>query len=68
MCNSIKQSKYDMKIYTTVREDGNIGPDIIAKNFNDAEKELEKLLIINNLIQISKSNKRYRVVGEKITL
>jgi hypothetical protein len=57
-----------MKIYTTVREDGNIGPDIIAKNFNDAEKELEKLLIINNLIQISKSNKRYRVVGEKITL
>jgi hypothetical protein len=57
-----------MKTYTTVREDGNIGPDIIAKNFNDAEKELEKLLIINNLIQISKSNKRYRVVGEKITL
>ena len=57
-----------LKIYTTVREDGNIGPDIIAKNFNDAEKELEKLLIINNLIQISKSNKRYRVVGEKITL
>ena len=57
-----------LKIYTTVREDGNIGPDIIAKNFNDAEKELEKLLIINNLIQISKSNKRYRVVGEKINL
>jgi hypothetical protein len=47
-----------MKIYATVREDGNIGPDIIAKNFNDAEKELEKLLIINNLIQISKTNKR----------
>lgn len=59
---------YNMKIYTTVREDGNIGPDIIAKNFNEAEKELEKLLITNNLIQINKSNKRYRVVGEKITL
>ena len=57
-----------MKIYTTVREDGNIGPDIIAKNFNEAEKELEKLLLINNLIQINKSNKRYRVVGEKITI
>jgi len=57
-----------MKIYTTVREDGNIGPDIIAKNFNGAEKELEKLLINNNLIQTNKSNKRYRVVGEKITL
>ena len=57
-----------MKIYTTVREDGNIGPDIIAKNFNDAEKELEKLLLTNNLIQINKSNKRYKVVGEKITL
>ncbi len=57
-----------MKIYTTVREDGNIGPDIIAKNFNEAEKELEKLLLSNNLIQIKKSNKRYKVVGEKITL
>ena len=57
-----------MKIYTTVREDGNIGPDIIAKNFNEAEKELEKLLITNNLIHINKSNKRYRVVGEKITI
>lgn len=57
-----------MKIYTTVREDGNIGPDIIAKNFNEAEKELEKLLLTNNLIQINKSNKRYKVVGEKITL
>lgn len=57
-----------MKIYITVREDGNVGPDIIAKNFNDAEKELEKLLINNNLIQTNKSNKRYRVVGEKIKL
>lgn len=57
-----------MKTYTTVREDGNIGPDIIAKNFNEAEKELEKLLMNNNLIQINKTNKRYRVVGEKITL
>jgi hypothetical protein len=57
-----------MKIYTTVREDGNNGPDIIAKNFNEAEKELEKLLINNNLIQTNKSNKRYRVVGEKIKL
>tara|TARA_Y100000389_G_C17218476_1_gene392147 strand:- start:10 stop:183 length:174 start_codon:yes stop_codon:yes gene_type:complete len=57
-----------MKIYTTVREDGNIGPDIVAKNFNEAEKELEKLLINNNLFQINKSNKRYRVVGEKIKL
>jgi hypothetical protein len=57
-----------MKIYSTVREDGNIGPDIIAKNFNEAEKELEKLLLTNNLIQINKSNKRYKVVGEKITL
>ena len=27
-----------IKIYTTVREDGNVGPDIIAKNFNEAEK------------------------------
>ncbi len=32
-----------MKIYTTVREDGNVGPDIIAKNFNEAEKELERI-------------------------
>lgn len=47
-----------MKVYTTIREDGNTGPDVIANNFKEAEK------VLSNLLKSSK--KRYRIVGERI--
>ena len=49
-----------MKIYTTVRQDGNKGPEIKADNFNEAENKLKEL----------SKNKvyKYRIVGEKIIL
>ena len=49
-----------MKIYTTVREDGNSGPELKANNVIEAEEKLKEL---------SKNEQyRYRVVGEKIKL
>ena len=48
-----------MKIYTTVRQDGNKGPEIKADNFNEAENKLKELS--KNKIY------KYRIVGEKIT-
>ena len=48
-----------MKTYTTVREDGNKGPEIKAENFNQAEEKLKELS--KNKIY------KYRIVGEKIT-
>ena len=48
-----------MKTYTTVREDGNKGPEIEAENFNQAEEKLKELS--KNKIY------KYRIVGEKIT-
>lgn len=57
-----------MKIYTTVREDGNVGPDIIAKNFNEVEKDLElikdrnksDIVIINVVHTFGLNKKRFK--------
>ncbi len=49
-----------MKIYTTVREDGNSGPELKAINVIEAEEKLKEL---------SKNKQyRYRIVGEKVNL
>ena len=49
-----------MKTYTTVREDGNKGPELKAENFNEAEEKLK--------INIKKEKHIYKIVGEKIIL
>jgi hypothetical protein len=49
-----------MKTYTTVREDGNSGPELKANNVIEAEEKLKEL----------SKNKQYsyRIVGEKVNL